>query len=542
MGNMECTKCSGMIRDAMKDLLYLLGTLTDEEGNLKMSELDLQAEVLSEEEISAYLSSDLDLNNLMKGMGANDLLFNGNKSDIFKHRFLFPSLIVHDVNSSLDNINEWNIPARATAKLSIRTFHKSVNETFNNVKNFLEKCWSERGCNNKLTISLDKIHETWNADVDNVHYVVAAKSIQYVYQKPTLFLNNDYTIPIVDMLQTIVGKSILLLPILSEECYINEMVPKSNYLNASKMFASYLYEMGGIPNITSKSSTSFTSCQSVPEICVCGKLEEGIQAASGDSEGSRPDAQKNKNISDEENNCVCPYRPQVQTKDVAVLSDDLPEKILPPPIPKPCKCTSKFYGAADVEKISLLSTVSTASRTPNPVTKKKEAVKKIVTPSVDTIKCSCVPNRFRDLVRKEENIISPEEEEVLMKSMRSTTESEKSGFSSCKYPSDRFKTPKMKILGCVCPEKSQESVYDIEIQKDRMFCPVITGPIEICNKGGKRRHHITGPAPTDEEETEIISLGPLSHCSCSEDSVVVVPLCDCPINSPVHTENIDEVD
>ncbi|XP_044764263.1 uncharacterized protein LOC123320860 isoform X2 [Coccinella septempunctata] len=528
--NLESDLCSGIIRDAMSDLLFLLGSLLDENGNLNVSKLGLQVHELSEEEINTYGNTDADLSSFIETVGAYSLLFDGDKSEIVKNRLIFPTLTIHVIENSSKDDDEWGIPACAYAKLSIRSFHNSIAEIYENINIYLKECWSLRKSSNQMKISLEKTCETWIADFDSVQYKVVTKAAQYVYQKPLDSLNNQYTIPVLNILQETVGKNILLLPIVSENSYLNEMVPIKNYLDATKMFAGYMYELGEIPKLSSKSSTSFVSCASVPEICVCGRFDEEIQAASGDS-----DSQKPKTISEDEK-CVCPYRAQVQTKDVAVISDDLVEPNPPPIPPKPCKCVLE-YQPVDVEIISLVST----SREPPPIPKPKDVQKKIVTPSVDTINCSCTPKRFKVSSQKEEDQISPEKQEELMKSMRSVG-SKISGISACDNLNDKLLTPNMKILGCMCPEKSQTTVCEIEMQKDRMFCPVLKGKVDICNKGGKRRHHIAGPPLIDEEESEF-SLGPLSHCSCSEESVTVVPNCDCSKESAKQSKNIeDEID
>lgn len=533
--NMDSNKCSGIVQDAMNDLLYLLGSFMDESSTF--SEFGLQEEI-SEEEMNAYENTDLDLNRLMEITGANSLLFDGDKSLMVKQRLKIPTLIIDNINSSEKDLEEWSIPACVSAQISIRSFHNNISEVFEFVNEYLQKVWALRGSSNKLMISPDRIIETWKADVDNVQYEVASKSAEYVYHKPLNSLINPYTIPVLNILQETLGKNILLLPIASENSYVNEIFPIENYSDASKMFASYLYEMGQIPKLASKSSSSFVSCASVPEICVCGKFDGEIQAASGDSDAIP------KVLSEDENNCVCPYRVQVQTKDAAVVSDNISElNPTVPPIPKPCKCVSLFeHQPIDAEKISLVSKASTASRDPTPLPKSKETLKKIITSSIDTINCSCTPKRYKLSSQKEEKILTPEEEELFKKSMRSVG-SEISGMSACIHSNERFLTPNMKKLACMCPERSQETICETDVQKDRMFCPVIKGKDEICNRGGRRKHHVAGPPPMDEEESEI-SLGPLSHCSCSEESIAVVKNCDCPTGPPMQKNPSieDEID
>ncbi|KAL3285375.1 hypothetical protein HHI36_019481 [Cryptolaemus montrouzieri] len=528
-----------MIQEAMSDLIILVKSLLDEEGNLNIPLLNLETELISDEEKEILRNANFDEENFIESAGINCLSHNGNLLKILRHRMGLPTLSIHNIESSCKESKELEIPGVVIAKLSIRTlYNQTPEEIFQRVKNYLENRWLEYGSKNKMKVCCEKTLNAWHEDVNHVHYQTAVKAIKLVYGMDPCFLSNGYVIPIVNILTEVTNKKVILLPTsLNHEYDVNENLRKVDYINAIKLFAAYLYEMGALPKLWSQSSSSFESCKSQLEVCVCDKFEQEIQAASGDAEQCVcPDiSYKSKPVPiDDDERTVCNCEKTVDKTEAVELPRSL--------IPMKCKCLlvpseiSPRPPSPIGEIMSLMSNASTASRDPTPVLISTQKQKKNITPSIETIKCVCIPKAYRNITRQDQKVITPERQEELMKSMKFVG-SEISG-KSAGESNENLKTPRMAILGCVCPETSIETICDEMRQIDQMSCPTTKKKQEqLCTKGGKRKHHIVGPPPIDEEESEI-SMGPLSHCSCSSnESIPVIPECDCETENPLNSLN-----
>ncbi|KAK9877128.1 hypothetical protein WA026_016872 [Henosepilachna vigintioctopunctata] len=557
-----------MVQEAMTDLLFLLQSLVDEKGNLNISSTQLNT-TISDDDLQIYETANFNLNNFLNSIGAHCPSQIGDKREILKHKLNLPTITIHDIKTSCIESTDSEIPGSVTAKVSIRTVHsQNAENVFESIQQYLQNVWSQKGSQNKMKVTLEKSLNGWYSDIDHDHIQVGVKALNYVYDVEPWFLNSGYHMPAVNILSDVFKRNIIVLPLGSGENYdINENFQCLNYYNSSKVLSAYLYEMGELPRLLSESSSSFTSCTSCPsvaEACVCGRFLEKVEPASGDTENCicsdgvcspKSTSDLKEIIKDELKPDVLVYRtdrepiiegvivdePIIEEEEEEISEEAESEKSFreeesksrSPLLSKICECPPLISlesspKAMVGEIISLTSNASVLSRDPTPVTE-PEKPKKDIVPSVETLRCFCTPKMYRNLIRQKS--ITPEEQHELMKSMRSVG-SEVTGISAGESLPD-LKTTKTVTMGCVCPEKSADTVFEQSRQIERMLCPVkTTKKEETCTKGGKRKHHIIGPAPVEGDSE--ISLGPVSHCSCSSEELIVVTCCDCDTKKSNH--------
>ncbi|XP_049267074.1 cytosolic non-specific dipeptidase-like [Rhipicephalus sanguineus] len=99
----------GTVIEAMPDLMYLLNSLTDAEGRIKVPGIYDEVLPLSHEERKVYEGIEFDVEQYRKELGVPRLATN-DKVELLMRRWRYPTLSIHGV-----------IPARVVGKFSIRT-------------------------------------------------------------------------------------------------------------------------------------------------------------------------------------------------------------------------------------------------------------------------------------------------------------------------------------------------------------------------------------------------------------------------------------
>ncbi|KAF5295503.1 hypothetical protein FQR65_LT10491 [Abscondita terminalis] len=238
----------GSVYEAMPDLIYMLNTLVDKEGNILITDINKDVAPLEPNEKNLYSEIDFDVNAYRERIGATKLPHNANKIDILMRRWRYPSLSIHAIEGLKNDHSEPTlIPAKVVGKFSIRTVPNQTGDSIEKtVIDYLNKKWKERDSPNTMKATMIISGPNWVENPNHEHYMAGQRAVKHTFgQKPDLTREGG-SIPIAVMFQKITGKSVILLPIGGGDDNVhsqNEKINVRNYIEGTKLFGAYLYEV-----------------------------------------------------------------------------------------------------------------------------------------------------------------------------------------------------------------------------------------------------------------------------------------------------------
>ncbi|XP_069587068.1 beta-Ala-His dipeptidase-like isoform X4 [Ranitomeya imitator] len=182
----------GIIHEAMRDLVYLLASLVDTSGHILIPGIYDDVAPLSEEEKTLYENIDFDMEEHKNSTEVNTFLYN------------------------------------------------------TKVKTYLEDVFAKLKSPNKLTVSLEIGAMPWVANVNDPQYEAAKISIRKVFGVTPDMIRDGSTIPLARTFQDLTKKRVMMLPIGGAddgEHSQNEKISRSNYIQGTKIFASFFLEL-----------------------------------------------------------------------------------------------------------------------------------------------------------------------------------------------------------------------------------------------------------------------------------------------------------
>ncbi|XP_075818714.1 beta-Ala-His dipeptidase-like [Microtus pennsylvanicus] len=139
------------------------------------------------------------------------------------------------------------IPGRVIGKFSIRLVpHMNLSVVEKQVKQHLEAVFSKRNSSNKMTVSIVLGLHPWTANISDPQYLAAKRAIKTVFGVDPDMIQDGSTIPIAKLFQTITQKSVMMLPLGAVddgEHSQNEKINRWNYIQGSKLFATFFLEL-----------------------------------------------------------------------------------------------------------------------------------------------------------------------------------------------------------------------------------------------------------------------------------------------------------
>ncbi|XP_068093173.1 beta-Ala-His dipeptidase-like isoform X1 [Hyperolius riggenbachi] len=237
----------GTVYEAMSDLIYLLGVLVDVKGKILIPGIYDDVLPLIEQEKELYKKLEFNLDELRADTGIKQLLHD-TKEDLLMHRWRFPSLSIHGIEGAFcGSGTKTVIPAKVIAKFSIRqvpNMNPSVVEK--QVADYLENKFSERQSPNKMKVTMVIGARPWLADMNDTPYLAAQKAVRRVFNVDADMIRAGGTIPIAKDFEEVVGKHVMLLGIGGPDDAPhgqNEKISKFNYIEGTKLYASFLQEL-----------------------------------------------------------------------------------------------------------------------------------------------------------------------------------------------------------------------------------------------------------------------------------------------------------
>ncbi|XP_062985872.1 beta-Ala-His dipeptidase [Elgaria multicarinata webbii] len=237
----------GIIHEPMSDLIALLDSLVNSSGHILIPGIYDDVAPLTEEEKQLYEPIEFDLKEYKTNIGVKKFLYD-TKEEILLHLWRFPSLSIHGIEGAFYEPGiKTVIPSRVTGKFSIRQVpHMALSTVECQVKKYLEDVFSERKSPNKLTVTMQMGASPWVANIRDPQFEAAKKAIKKVFKQDPDMIRDGATIPIARMFQKITKKSVMMFPIGAVddgEHSQKEKISRSNYINGTKVFASFLLEI-----------------------------------------------------------------------------------------------------------------------------------------------------------------------------------------------------------------------------------------------------------------------------------------------------------
>nr|AAH55979.1 Darmin protein [Xenopus laevis]AAN86572.1 glutamate carboxypeptidase [Xenopus laevis] len=237
----------GTVHEAMSDLIYLLNTLADGKGRILVPGIYEAVAPVGENETDLYKNLEFSLEEMQADTGVKQFLHD-TKEDLLMHRWRYPSLSIHGIEGAFSGTGTKTvIPAKVIGKFSIRQVPNMEPSVVNKqVTDYLEAKFSERKSPNKIKVTMVIGAKPWLADMNEPQYLAARRAVKRVFNLEADMIRAGGTIPIAKTLEDVLGKSVMLLGIGGPDDAPhgqNEKISKYNYIEGTKLYASYLQEL-----------------------------------------------------------------------------------------------------------------------------------------------------------------------------------------------------------------------------------------------------------------------------------------------------------
>ncbi|KAL3234970.1 hypothetical protein RNJ44_02758 [Nakaseomyces bracarensis] len=241
----------GIIAEPMIDLVQVLSTLVDSQGNILIKGIEEMVAKETEKEQALYKDIDFSVEELNAASGSETALYQ-KKEDILKHRWRYPSLSVHGVEGAFYGQGAKTvIPAKVVGKFSIRTVPDIDSGKLDKlVIDHCNEAFKKLNSPNKCKAELIHDGAYWVSDPFNAQFQAAAKATKDVYGVEPDFTREGGSIPITLTFEEQLKTSVLLLPMGRGDDgahSINEKLDISNFVNGMKTMAAYLHYYGQSP-------------------------------------------------------------------------------------------------------------------------------------------------------------------------------------------------------------------------------------------------------------------------------------------------------
>ncbi|XP_077432736.1 cytosolic non-specific dipeptidase [Vanacampus margaritifer] len=240
----------GTVIEPMTDLVGLLDTLISPSGKILIPGINEAVAPLYDEEWKMMQDIQFDLDNYKSKIGVSELMYS-NKVDLLAHRWRYPTVSIHGIEGAFsDPGTKTVIPAKVTGKFSIRQVpNMEPAEVQKQVTDYLHSMFAKRKSPNKLKVTMVIGARPWIADPQDLLYEAGKVAVKRVFNTFPDLIREGGTIPIAKTFQTVTGKSIIMLPIGGFDDGLhsqNEKISRYNYIEGTKLFIAYLYEVSQI--------------------------------------------------------------------------------------------------------------------------------------------------------------------------------------------------------------------------------------------------------------------------------------------------------
>jgi acetylornithine deacetylase/succinyl-diaminopimelate desuccinylase-like protein len=244
----------GTVHEAMTDLIHLMATLVDSQGNIHIDGIMDTVKPVTPEEEALYDDIEFDLEEFKDECTVKNIsnkVPNEDKKSLLMNRWRYPSLSLHGIEGAFSGAGPKTvIPAKVLGKFSLRLVpDQDPKQVTKIVTAHLENEFSKLNSPNLLTVEMIHGGKPWLSDPKHPNYEAAAKAIEKVYGQKPDYTREGGSIPITPAIEDATGMNVLLLPVGACDDMAhsqNEKYNVSNLVNAIKVLGLYLHELGKI--------------------------------------------------------------------------------------------------------------------------------------------------------------------------------------------------------------------------------------------------------------------------------------------------------
>ena len=241
----------GTAHEPMTDLVKVMASLVDVNGNILIPGIDELVAPLTDEEKALYGPIAFTMDNLYESLGSKTSIHD-DKDRTLMGRWRYPSLSLHGIEGAFSAPGAKTvIPAKVVGKFSIRTVPNMEPDAVTKlVEDYVNKVFKSLNSKNTCHVSLQHCGKWWVASPKHWNFTAAGKAVEHVWGVKPDLTREGGSIPVTLTFEQATGKNVLLLPMGSSTDAahsINEKLDRRNYIEGVKMLGAYLHYVAEEP-------------------------------------------------------------------------------------------------------------------------------------------------------------------------------------------------------------------------------------------------------------------------------------------------------
>lgn len=172
----------GTVQEPMTDLVRVMGSLVDTDGNILIPGIMEQVAPVSPDEEALYDNIAFTMNDIFQALGSETTIFDKKKETLMR-RWRFPSLSLHGIEGAFSGAGAKTvIPARVTGKFSIRSVpNMEIDKTNEIVCKYVRDVFAKLQSKNTLNVFPQHCGQWWVASPKHWNFSAAAKAVERVW-------------------------------------------------------------------------------------------------------------------------------------------------------------------------------------------------------------------------------------------------------------------------------------------------------------------------------------------------------------------------
>ncbi|CAG2168029.1 unnamed protein product [Oppiella nova] len=240
----------GSVHEAMTDLVLLMSKLVDNKGKILVPGVMDDVAPLTTHEEDLYHKIEFDCNQFRDDVGIQRLI-HCDKVKTLTHLWRYPSLSLHGIEGAFAGAGgKTVIPRKVVGKFSIRLVpNQDPEKVGKQVIDYLNSEFKKMDSPNKLRVVMPNTGKPWVCDPNDPNFMAARKAMKTVFGVEPDLTRDGGSIPVTLTFQEATGKNVLLLPMGGPDDdphSQNEKIDKRNYIEGTKVFAAYVYELANL--------------------------------------------------------------------------------------------------------------------------------------------------------------------------------------------------------------------------------------------------------------------------------------------------------
>ncbi|KAK1228965.1 hypothetical protein PQX77_008005 [Marasmius sp. AFHP31] len=257
-----------MVNEPMTDIVHLMSRLVNVDATIRVTGIDHSVPRPTTQEEQLYEAIDYTVKDLQDAIGPQGAPVSNDKNTLLMNRMRECSLTIHGIRPTLTDQGlvpgptiGTIIPASVTGEFSIRIVPPLTPKQVEDfVTAHIAAEWDQLRTGNQYQLEHTSEGDAWLADYKHWNYEAARTATYLVHRQDPNLTREGGSIPVVLTFANSIkvkGKdgqpenaNVVLIPMGRGDDgahSTNEKLDRSNFLNGTKLFANYLYLLGGLP-------------------------------------------------------------------------------------------------------------------------------------------------------------------------------------------------------------------------------------------------------------------------------------------------------